>query len=71
MSERAQNFVTQWVASNIPAGSYDPQGDNTAARALAPKLLDDAQAAGIPRREVEAYTGDVVSYLAEKIDRPS
>jgi hypothetical protein len=71
MSDRAGQFVTQWVETNIHARSQDLQGDNTAARALAPQLLEDAEAQGIPRMEVELFTGDVVSYLADKLDPPA
>jgi hypothetical protein len=69
MNGRAQQFVTQWVAANVSANDYVPQSDNTEARALAARLLDDAEASGVPRREVEAYAGDVVSFLAEEIKR--
>jgi hypothetical protein len=69
MTERAQQFVTQWVGANVSANDYVPESDNTEARALAAQLLDDAEAEGVPRREVEAHTGDVVSFLAEEIKR--
>lgn len=69
MSERASQFVTRWTESHLSGVRYDPQGDNTRARALAPTLLDEARAAGIPRKEVEEVTGDVVSYIAEQIKR--
>jgi hypothetical protein len=71
MSERAREFVARWVANNVPVGQPDPEGDNTRARALAPMLLEDAQAAGVPRTEIEVATGDVVSYLAERINAGS
>jgi hypothetical protein len=67
MSERASQFVFQWTENHLSGVRYDPEGDNTRARALAPRLLDDARAAGIPREEVEETIGDVVSYIAEQI----
>ena len=69
MTKQAGQFVEVWVANNIQATGYEPEGDMTAANAAAFEMLAAADKAGIARGAVEAYTGnDIVAFMADKIE---
>lgn len=69
MTKKAEKFVEEWVADNIHATGYEPEGDLRAAKVASSKMLAAADEAGIARRDIEAYTGkDITVFMADRID---
>lgn len=69
MSEKAQQFVDDWIESNVHAEAYQPEGDNSEARSLAEQCRVKAEAKGIPPSEIEDAVGDLTDYMASAIER--
>jgi len=69
MSEKAQQFVEDWVENNIHAEAYQPEGDNSEAQSCAEQCRIRAEAEGISKAEIEEAVGDLVGYMADAIER--
>ena len=67
MSERALAFVEEWVNENIHATGYEPEGDTSAASALAQKCVADAKADGITEAEIKEAIDDLTQFMAGQI----
>jgi hypothetical protein len=61
MSERALAFVEEWV------NEYEPEGDTSAASALAQKCLSEAKADGITEAEIKEAIDDLTQFMAGQI----
>jgi len=66
MSKRAIDFVNGWVFENINAGPYDPGA--AVVDALVEQLINDAEAAGISREEIEEDSGDVSDVVSTALE---
>jgi Protein of unknown function (DUF2934) len=68
MSNRAANFVEQWVSENaVKPLEGAPGGDNSEARLRAEACLIAAKAEGMAREDIEEETGDLVAYMGAVI----
>jgi hypothetical protein len=68
MSDRADRFVTRWIAENISAKGYMAEGDYAEAASLAGMCLDAAKVADISVSELEDEFPDLLSYMASAIE---
>ncbi len=69
MSERAISFVEEWVAEHIHG--EDPEVDASQAAALAQECTQDAEAAGIPRSEIEDVFDNLTEFMGGQIKEAS
>jgi hypothetical protein len=67
MSERALAFAEEWVNENIHATGYEPEGDTSAASALAQQCLAEAKADGISEAEMKEAIDDLTQFMAGQI----
>ncbi|MBG0801381.1 DUF768 domain-containing protein [Methylocystis sp. H4A] len=68
MSQRATDFIENWVANNIFAEGYEEEGTNAEAMRFAGLCATAAEARGIPRKELEEAAGDLVEHMADAIE---
>lgn len=68
MSDKAREFVEQWVSDNIHPTGYEPEGDASEAKTQALVCLAAADQAGISRGEISSACGDLVEYMAAAIE---
>lgn len=68
MSEKAREFVDGWIAENVHATGYEPEGDATEAKRLAFECWAAADKAGIPRGQIEQAVGPLVDHMAAAIE---
>ena len=69
MGENANRFVEDWVSEHVQPTGYEPEGDNAEARRLAKACWAAADQAGVSRASIQESYGDLVSYMAEQIER--
>jgi hypothetical protein len=65
---RAVEFVESWVAENIGADDERAADSSASAAALAAQCLAAADAAGIPRNEIEDTFDDLAAFMAGEIE---
>lgn len=68
MSQRAVEFVDNWIAENIHAEGYPPEGDDSEARGLATMCEAAAQQAGISKAEIDEDLIDLVEYMSQALE---
>jgi nucleotide-binding universal stress UspA family protein len=71
MSARAKAFLDGWIRKNLKFSSETREETVTAdaeTEALADGLATEAEAAGIPRDELEAEFGDLTAYIQQRLD---
>jgi hypothetical protein len=68
MSMRAVEFVENWVSENIGADGEKPAGNGASAAVLASQCLAAADAAGIPRTEIDDTFDDLPAFMAGEIE---
>jgi hypothetical protein len=66
MSMRAVEFVENWASEHIAADKAESEG--VTPLALATRCLQAANAAGIPRSEIEDTFDDLPAFLAGEIE---
>ncbi|BAQ45884.1 MULTISPECIES: DUF768 domain-containing protein [Methylobacterium] len=69
MSQKAQQFVDDWIDTHIHAEGYQPEGDNSEAAMRAEQCRAMAEIQGISHSEIEESVGDLVGYMADAIER--
>jgi hypothetical protein len=67
MSARGAEFADRWVAENINAEAYAPDGDDSRARELADVMVAEAKAGGITPAEIEEEKGDLVDFISSAL----
>jgi Protein of unknown function (DUF2934) len=68
MSNRAANFVEQWVSENaVKPVEGASAGDDSESRLRAEACLAAAKDEGIAREDIEEETGDLVAYMGAVI----
>jgi hypothetical protein len=68
MTERAIEFVENWVSENINADGYQAEGNHSRAGAFAVQCLEAAGAEGIPRTEIAETFEDLTAFMAGEIE---
>jgi 5-enolpyruvylshikimate-3-phosphate synthase len=71
VSERAIEFVEEWVSERINAQDYQPEGDNSRAEAFAAACLAAAKAEGISKLEIDDAFEDLTAFIAGEIQEAS
>jgi hypothetical protein len=71
MSERALEFVENWVSEHIEAGALAPDPDGSKAAALARQCQNDALAQGIPPFEISEQFDDLAAFIAGQMAEAS
>jgi hypothetical protein len=68
MSDRADRFVTRWIAENIQAEGYMVEGDYAEAAKFVEECLLAAKSADISPSELEDEFPDLLSFMALAIE---
>jgi len=67
MSERGRRFAERWISQNVNPEAYQFANGESRPRLMADAMLEEAQALGITRDEIEEEVGEVVSYVADQM----
>ena len=68
MSTEVLGFVEEWISDHIQPGEYEPDADNTQAKALARQCLADATAQGISEMDIKDAIDDLAEFMAAAIE---
>lgn len=67
MSEHAIEFVNNWVSENINVEAYDPPAGLI--DQAVQDMVDEAEANGISRKEIEDEVGDLHSFVSREYEK--
>ena len=67
MSSRGMDFANEWVQENVNVEAYDPP--QSLIDEAVQQLVEDAQAKGISREEIEEDVGDLNDFLSEAYEK--
>ena len=68
MSERALEFVEEWISEKVAAKGFSATGDAAQAKTMAAQCVQDAQAEGIPKFEIDEAFDDLVAFITGEIE---
>lgn len=68
MTQRAREFVEQWVETNIDAEPYLGEKADPRPAEYARNCMYEARGSGISRPEIEQECGNLITYMGRAID---